>query len=49
VTSDSRIDRILRRWLVATAISVVATIAIGGATRLTESGLAIASPTCRAA
>ncbi|HWP71209.1 MAG TPA: COX15/CtaA family protein [Gemmatimonadaceae bacterium] len=41
MTSDSRIDRILRRWLVATAISVVATIAIGGATRLTESGLSI--------
>lgn len=33
--------RVLRWWLIATAISVVATIAIGGATRLTESGLSI--------
>jgi cytochrome c oxidase assembly protein subunit 15 len=40
-TNESRINRILRRWLVATAISVVATIAVGGATRLTESGLSI--------
>ena len=37
----SRADRTLRGWLVATALSVVATIAIGGATRLTESGLSI--------
>lgn len=28
-------------WLVATAIAVVATVAVGGATRLTESGLSI--------
>ena len=41
MTSESQIDRSLRRWLVATAISVVATIAVGGATRLTESGLSI--------
>jgi cytochrome c oxidase assembly protein subunit 15 len=34
-------SRVLRRWLVATALSVVATIAVGGATRLTESGLSI--------
>lgn len=34
-------DRILRRWLIVTAISVVATIVVGGATRLTESGLSI--------
>lgn len=37
----SHSDRMLRRWLIATAISVVATIVIGGATRLTESGLSI--------
>ncbi len=41
MTNESRINRILRRWLVATAISVVVTIAVGGATRLTESGLSI--------
>ena len=40
-TNDIRINRILRVWLVATALSVVATIAVGGATRLTESGLSI--------
>jgi cytochrome c oxidase assembly protein subunit 15 len=40
-TSEIRRDRILRRWLIATALSVVATIAVGGATRLTESGLSI--------
>jgi heme a synthase len=34
-------DRILRRWLIVTALSVVATIVVGGATRLTESGLSI--------
>ncbi|HEX6313731.1 MAG TPA: COX15/CtaA family protein [Gemmatimonadaceae bacterium] len=33
--------RKVRRWLIVTAISVVATIAVGGATRLTESGLSI--------
>ena len=37
----SRTDKSLRRWLVVTAISVAATIAVGGATRLTESGLSI--------
>lgn len=31
----------VRRWLVATALAVVATIAVGGGTRLTESGLSI--------
>jgi cytochrome c oxidase assembly protein subunit 15 len=31
----------LRRWLVLTAFTVVATVAVGGATRLTESGLSI--------
>jgi cytochrome c oxidase assembly protein subunit 15 len=42
VTTDiSRSDRILRRWLIITALSVVATIFVGGATRLTESGLSI--------
>lgn len=34
-------DRIVRRWLIVTAISVVATLVVGGATRLTESGLSI--------
>ena len=34
-------DKILRRWLIVTAISVVLTIVVGGATRLTESGLSI--------
>jgi cytochrome c oxidase assembly protein subunit 15 len=34
-------DRALRGWLIAAAISVAATIAVGGATRLTESGLSI--------
>lgn len=33
--------RNIRNWLIVTALSVVATIAIGGATRLTESGLSI--------
>src|SRR5688572_15331658 len=37
----SNTDRVIRNWLIATALSVVATIAIGGATRLTESGLSI--------
>jgi cytochrome c oxidase assembly protein subunit 15 len=37
----SRSDRILRTWLIATAISVVVTLVVGGATRLTESGLSI--------
>lgn len=31
----------VRRWLVVTALAVVATIAVGGGTRLTESGLSI--------
>src|SRR5688572_30287598 len=34
-------EKILRRWLIVTAFSVVATIVVGGATRLTESGLSI--------
>ena len=34
-------DRALRGWLIAAAISVAMTIVIGGATRLTESGLSI--------
>ena len=38
---DSRADRGLRLWLIATAISVVLTLVVGGATRLTESGLSI--------
>jgi len=33
--------RAIRRWLVAVALCVVATLVIGGATRLTESGLSI--------
>jgi heme a synthase len=33
--------RAVRRWLVAVALCVVATLVIGGATRLTESGLSI--------
>jgi cytochrome c oxidase assembly protein subunit 15 len=41
VDGDSRADRILRLWLIATAISVVVTLVVGGATRLTESGLSI--------
>lgn len=37
----SHSDRMLRRWLIVTAISVTVTIVVGGATRLTESGLSI--------
>lgn len=37
----SRSPRLLRTWLIATAISVVLTLIVGGATRLTESGLSI--------
>ncbi len=37
----SRSNRVLRLWLIATAISVVVTLIVGGATRLTESGLSI--------
>jgi heme a synthase len=33
--------RIVRRWLLAVAALVIATVLVGGATRLTESGLAI--------
>jgi len=40
VTNDYRIHAV-RRWLYATAITVALTVAIGGATRLTESGLSI--------
>lgn len=34
-------DRAVRRWLAATAVAVAATVAVGGGTRLTESGLSI--------
>src|SRR5688500_5032622 len=34
-------EKILRRWLIVTAFSVVAAFLVGGATRLTESGLSI--------
>jgi cytochrome c oxidase assembly protein subunit 15 len=34
-------ERFIRRWLIAVAISVGGTVVIGGATRLTESGLSI--------
>ena len=34
-------SRALRRWLTAVALTVTATVAVGGATRLTESGLSI--------
>lgn len=34
-------DRAVVRWLLATALAVVAAIAVGGITRLTESGLSI--------
>lgn len=34
-------DRGIRRWLIASALSVVGTLIVGGATRLTESGLSI--------
>ncbi len=34
-------DRVVRRWLVTTALAVAATVAVGGGTRLTESGLSI--------
>jgi cytochrome c oxidase assembly protein subunit 15 len=34
-------NRTLRRWLILTALSVVVTLIVGGATRLTESGLSI--------
>jgi cytochrome c oxidase assembly protein subunit 15 len=40
-TDSARSDRALRKWLIATAISVVLTLVVGGATRLTESGLSI--------
>lgn len=40
MSNDYRI-RAVRRWLIATALAVAATVAIGGATRLTESGLSI--------
>lgn len=36
-----RADRAVRRWLVATALAVAATIGVGGITRLTSSGLSI--------
>ena len=34
-------DLLVRRWLVASAAAVVLAVAIGGITRLTESGLSI--------
>lgn len=34
-------DRLVRRWLVASALAVAVAVAIGGITRLTESGLSI--------
>jgi cytochrome c oxidase assembly protein subunit 15 len=34
-------DRLVRRWLVATLVAVLATLVVGGITRLTESGLSI--------
>lgn len=34
-------DRAVRRWLLATALAVAATIGVGGITRLTNSGLSI--------
>jgi cytochrome c oxidase assembly protein subunit 15 len=37
----SRSERALRTWLIAVAVSVVATLVVGGGTRLTESGLSI--------
>jgi cytochrome c oxidase assembly protein subunit 15 len=36
-----RSKTVLRTWLIATAVSVVVTLIVGGATRLTESGLSI--------
>ena len=39
-SSDARC-RIVRLWLLAVAALVIATVLVGGATRLTESGLAI--------
>jgi cytochrome c oxidase assembly protein subunit 15 len=41
ILGPSRSNSILRTWLIATAISVVVTLIVGGATRLTESGLSI--------
>ena len=38
---DDTSNRALRLWLVLTALSVVVTLVVGGATRLTESGLSI--------
>jgi heme a synthase len=40
-TDSVRWERTLRKWLIATAVSVVVTLVVGGATRLTESGLSI--------
>jgi cytochrome c oxidase assembly protein subunit 15 len=34
-------DRLVRRWLVVAAVAVVVAVAVGGITRLTESGLSI--------
>ena len=41
MTLDSFANGAIRKWLIATAISVVITLVVGGATRLTESGLSI--------
>ena len=39
--TDRTSDAAVRRWLLATALAVAATVAVGGGTRLTESGLSI--------
>jgi len=41
VEPDRTSDAAVRRWLLATALTVAATVAVGGGTRLTESGLSI--------
>jgi cytochrome c oxidase assembly protein subunit 15 len=41
MTATPEQRRSVRQWLIVTAIAVVATIAVGGGTRLTESGLSI--------
>ena len=41
MTRNSVANGAIQKWLIATAISVVVTLVVGGATRLTESGLSI--------
>lgn len=41
MTATPEQRRSLRKWLIVSALAVVATIAVGGGTRLTESGLSI--------